>query len=149
MSLADYFLENGIVSMGWGIGPVGPVESVKEIAIRLKDPFPGYCPSTLSKWAGEIRKFNQDMGVGDAAATYEPRRCIYHIGIIRSLLVDLISDTLRDYEHGYVHRVEWLRQVVKDALSRDYRKHNLDRRATLHRLSPEASVVLRQAIKPK
>ena len=27
------------------------------------------------------------------------RRCIYHIGIIRSLLVDLISDTLRDYEH--------------------------------------------------
>ena len=84
------------------------------------------------------------MGVGDAVATYEPRGRTYHIGIIRSLLVPAEPGPLREYESDYVHRVEWFYQVARDTLSRDYTKYNLDRRSTLHRLSPEASVVLRQ-----
>ena len=83
------------------------------------------------------------MGVGDAAATYEPRGRAYHIGIVRSLLVPP-EPFLCKWESEYVHRIEWLYKVVKDTLSQDFRRNNLNRRSTLHRLSAEASVVLRQ-----
>ncbi len=140
--LAGYFLGNGVVVMGWAIGPVGSVESQNEIADRLRDYWTDERTGTLTKWAGEIRKFNQDMEVGDAVATYEPRGRNYHIGIIRALLVDA-EPSLLEEGMDYVHRVEWLYQVAKDTLSQDYRRRNLDRRSTLHRLSPEASAALR------
>ena len=142
--MAGYFLENGVVAMGWGIGPVGSVESSNEIVERLSARYPYENSRTLSKWAREIRAFNQDMGVGDAVATYEPRGRTYYIGIIRSLLVPPDPWLLREWESDHVHRVEWLYQVARDTLSRPYTRSNLDRRSTLHRLSPEASVVLRQ-----
>lgn len=142
--LAECFLDNGLVAMGWGIGPIGSVESREEIADRLRVVYPNEWPGTLTKWAREIREFNQDMGVGDAVATYEPRDRTYHIGIIRALLVTVDLDLLRAYESEYVHRVDWLYQVARDTLSRDYTRNNLDRRSTVHRFSPEASEVLRQ-----
>ena len=146
--LARCFLENGLVAMGWGIGPIGSVESKEEIADRLRAAFPDERPGTLSKWAREIREFNQDMGVGDAVATYEPRSRTYHLGIIRSLLVRADLALLHMYQSEYVHGVDWLCQVARDTLSEHYTRYNLDRRSTLHRLSAEASLVLRQRCSP-
>ena len=142
-ALAGYFLENGVVSMGWGIGPVGPHDSQNEIRGRLRPRYPERGPGTISKWAREIREFNQDMEEGDAVATYEPRGRIYHVGIIRSLLVPPDPRILREWDHDHVHQVEWLYQVPRDTLPRDFLKSNLDRRSTLHRLPPEASAEMR------
>lgn len=142
--LADCFLENGVVAMGWGIGPIASVESQEEIADRLREDFWNERPATLTKWAREIREFNQDMGIGDVVATYEPRERAYHVGIIRALLVQVDIDLLFEYESEYVHQVDWLYQVARDSLSHEYTRSNLDRRSTLHRLSPEASNILRQ-----
>ena len=130
--------------MGWGIGPIASVESKEEIADRLRVNFWDVQPATLSKWAREIREFNQDMGIGDVVATYEPRGRAYHVGIIRALLIPADIDLLREYESEYVHQVDWLYQVARDSLSHEYTRSNLDRRSTLHRLSPEGSNTLRQ-----
>ena len=141
--LSGYFLANGVVAMGWGIGPIDPVEPREEIAERLRRRYPAVRQATLSKWAREIREFNQDIGVGDAVATYEQRGRTYHIGGILSLLVDPTEHVpLLERECEYVHQVAWLYKVGRDALPQGYAKRNFDRRTSLHRLSPEASAVL-------
>ena len=141
--LSGYFLANGVVAMGWGIGRIDPVESREEIADRLRQRYPGTGQKLLSKWAREIREFNQDIGVGDAVATYEPRGRTYHIGVILSLLADPTEHApLLERECEYVHRVAWLYKMGRDALPQGYAKRNFDLRTSLHRLSPEASAVL-------
>ena len=141
---ADDFLEHRVVAMGWGIGSISSVECKYEIADRLRPVYPEKQRATLSKWAREIREFNQDMGVGDAVATYEPRSRTYHLGIIRSLLVPAGHIAFCENGNDYVHRVDWLFQVSRDTLPSNYAKDNLDRRSTLHRLSTDASMTLRQ-----
>ena len=145
-ALADCFLEHGVVAMGWGIGPLDPDASKQDVFNILWEREAHRTTPVVSKWAREIRDFNQAMAVGDAVATYQPRGHAYHIGIIRSLLVPIERECLRDpkWDTDYAHQVEWLWQVDRDTLPKQYRRRNLDRQATLHRLSSEASEVLRQ-----
>ena len=142
--VAYHFLEKGIVHIGWGIGSVGPDDSQNDIVGLLRKRYPEGESRILSKWAREIREFNQDMEVGDAVATYEPRSRTYHIGILRSLLVPFEDAITREWHNDHVHKVEWLYWVARDTLPKDYLRKNLDRRSTLHRLSQEASMVLRR-----
>lgn len=142
-AVAYHFLDNGIVHMGWGIGPVSPNDSQKDIEARLRKLYPYRAQSTVSKWAREIREFNQDMLVGDTVATYEPRMRTYHVGIIRDLLIPFEDEITLDWDNDHVHRVEWQCRVSRDILPKGFAKSNLDRRSTLHRLTNEASVVLR------
>ena len=132
--------------MGWGIGPLDPDASKQDVFNILWEREAHRTTPVVSKWAREIRDFNQAMAVGDAVATYQPRGHAYHIGIIRSLLVPIERECLRDpkWDTDYAHQVEWLWQVDRDTLPKQYRRRNLDRQATLHRLSSEASEVLRQ-----
>ncbi len=140
--LANHFLEQGIVSMGWGIGPIRHNDSTGEIIGRLAARFPHEKDGTLQAWAGEIRRFNREMEIGDAVATYEAQGRMCHIGIIRSLLVPFDIGNFHEYENDYAHRVEWLYQVSRDILS-EYTRRRLGIPLTLHRLSPEASAELR------
>ena len=142
--MAYHFLEEGLVHMGWGIGPVRPDESQNDILGRLRAHFPQQAPGTLSKWAREIREFNQDIELGDAVATYDPRSRTYHIGTVQSRLVTPEPWLLREWGNDHVHRVEWRYRVGRDTLPQGFARKNLDRRSTLHRLSPEASAELRQ-----
>ena len=144
-ALASYFLENGIVEMGWQIGLLGPVDSIDEIASLLRARYPYKRLETLSKWAREIREFNQKMEVEDAVATYEQHGRTYHIGIIRDLLVPAeLGPHYNKWGNDYVHRVEWRYRVGRDTLPQGFARKHLDRRSTLHRLSQEASAELRQ-----
>ena len=141
---AGNFLSSGLVHMGWGIGPVGPDDSHGEILSRLRDLYPLRRQETLSKWAREIREFNQDIEVGDAVATYEPRSRLYHLGIIRSLRIPAAPWILQKWQSDHVHRVDWICHVSRDRLPEGFAKPNLDRRSTLHRLSEEASAEMRR-----
>lgn len=143
-AVAYHFLENGIVHMGWGIGPVSPDDSQNDIKARLRKLYPDRSQTTLSKWAREIREFNQDMLVGDTVATYEPRMRTYHIGEIKVLLISFEDDVTYDWDNDHVHRVEWQYRVGRDILPKGFAKSNLDRRSTLHRLSAEASAVMKR-----
>ena len=140
--LADYFLDNGIVALGWGIGPVGPDDSKNEILGFLETRFPEENPGTLETWVSQIKRFNQDMETGDAVATCEPSGRTCHIGIIRDLRVQPDPYLRHEWESDHVHRIEWLYQVPRDNLS-EYTQRRLSLKRTLHRLNQQASAELR------
>ena len=130
--------------MGWGIGPVRQDEFHTEIFDKLGALYPLKATGILSKWAREIREFNQDIELGDVVATYNPRKRTYHIGLVRSLQVDPEQWILCKWQNDHVHKVDWLYRVSRDTLPKGFGKANLDRRSTLHRLTKEASAVMRE-----
>ena len=145
--IAQHFLEQGIVSMGWGIGPIKEEDSINEIIARLAARYPSKKAKTIQIWGALIRRFNKDMEVGDAVATvstYQPQGRLCHIGIIREILIPAEPGPhYEEYGHDHIHRVEWLYQFSTDTLSEPTRRR-LGLPPTLHRLSPEASAELRQ-----
>ena len=119
-ALAGDFVEQGFVSMGWGIGPLQPGESKPEIIQRLTDEWPDKQPGTILVWASNIQRFNQQMAVGHAVATYNSQQRVCHLGVISALLIDVeLIDLPPEYadDHDYAHRVEWQHQVSRDDLS--------------------------------
>ena len=146
--LAGCFLERGIVSIGWGIGPIKHDDSKHSIVELLASVHSDAKIGTLQTWASEIQRFNEKMEVGDAVATYEPRSSMCHIGLLQSLLVsaELFPPTKHwngCLKHDYVHRVEWLYEVPLDTLS-EYTRKRIGLPMTLTRLNPQASAELRQ-----
>ena len=145
--IAKYFLEQGVVEMGWGIGPINHNDSKYEIIGRLAARYPNKKDGTLQLWADQIRRFNREMEVGDPVATistYQAQGKLCHIGIIRHLLIPAKPGPhYDDYENDHVHRVEWLYQVSPATLS-EYTQKRLNLPRTLHRLDAQASAELRQ-----
>lgn len=145
--IARYFLEQGVAEMGWGIGPVNHYDYINEIIERLAARNPNEKDGTLRSWAAQIRRFNQDMEVGDPVATistYQAQGKLCHVGIIRSLLIPAETGPHYDeYDNDHVHRVEWLYQFSPATLS-EYTRKRLNLPPTLHRLSAKASKELRQ-----
>ncbi len=146
-ALANHYLEQGVVTMGWGIGPIGYDDSKEEIARRLDSKYPNEKPRTIQSWAAEILRFIKEIGVGDAVATIsspqgESRLC--HVGIIQSLLFTMEPSPLYEqHDIDYVRQVKWLYHVPTDVLS-EFTQRRLSIPLTLHRLSSEASAELRQ-----
>ena len=129
--LAEFFVTQGIVSisLGGSIGPLQPDESKAEIVRRLTAEWVDEKPVTINHWASQIKRFNQQMSVGDAVATYNSQKRVCHLGIIRSVLPPegislspMVWDEL-ELVMGYApnldysHRVEWLYEVSRDDLS--------------------------------
>ena len=143
--LAEDFVAQGFVSMGWCIGPLKPGESKPEIIRRLTDEFPDKKTGTIQIWASQIKKFNEEMAAGDAVATYNSQQRLCHIGIIRSILIPVGQiDLPREYKecHDYAHRVDWQHSVSRDDLS-EHTRRRVPLPRTLYRLSAEASAELR------
>ena len=145
--LAKHFLEQRVVIMGWGAGPLENSDSKNEIISRLTARYPNAKLNTIQTWAAEIWRFNRDMEVGDAVATISTHQAqgrLCHIGIIKALLVPVeLSPLYEEYDTDHVHQVEWLCQVSTNVLS-EYTQRRLGIPLTLHRLSSEASRELRQ-----
>ena len=145
--LAKHFLEQGVVTMGWGASPLADSDSKNEIIIRLTTRYPNRKLKTIQTWAAEILRFNRDMAVGDAVATISTHQAqgrLCHIGIIRTLLVPVEPTPLyEEYDTDHVHEVEWLYQIPTNVLS-EYTQNRLGIPLTLHRLSAEASAELKQ-----
>ena len=142
--LASYFLEQGVVSLGWFIGRLEPDEPKDQIVKRLAAEFRDTPTATLTARAAQFKRFNEQMAVGDVVATYDSEHRLCHIGIIRALLIPPPQDNQAydEYGHDYVHSVEWLHQVLRDDLS-EYTWRRIAIPLTLHRLSAEASAELR------
>ena len=128
-ALAGVFVEQGIVSVSPGgyFGPLLPDESKAEIAKRMTAKWPDEKASTIQVWAANVKRFIEQMSIGDAVATYDSQKRLCHLGIIRDLRVtDAVSPAVRGelnpslgYEpcFDYSHSVEWLYEVSRDDLS--------------------------------
>ena len=148
--LAEDFVAQGFVSMGWCIGPLKPGEPIPEIIRRLTAEFPDKKTRAIQIWASQIKKFNEEMAAGDAVATYSSQQRLCHIGIIRSTLIPVGQIKLPpEYEecHDYAHRVDWQHSVSRDDLS-EYTRRRIPLPRTLYRLSVEASAELRGLCAP-
>ena len=145
--LAKHFLEQGIVSMGWGIGPLEEGDTKAEIIERLASHDPGEEYGTYQAWASQILRFNREIAVGDVVATvstYQAQGRLCHVGKITSLLVPVEPGPVYDeYLNDYIHKVEWLYQVPTSGLSA-YTQKRLGLPPTLHKLNPESSAELRR-----
>ena len=141
--LAGHFLENGIVSMGCGIGPINPNDSKPDIVRRLAKKYPNAKAKTLRSLADEIWGFNKYMEAGEPIAIYEPQRRMCHIGKIQFLFASAELGPNPQYGHDYIHKVEWLYQIPFGTLHRRTRRQ-LKLTLALHRLSREDSVGLRR-----
>ena len=141
--MASHFLEYGVVSMGWGIGPVGNDTSIGEIIDLLGRRHLDEKYKTLEAWAHQIRRFTRDVATGDAVTTYEPQHQSCHVGIISAVLVPDEWGPPPEWWHDYIHRVEWLYEIPRDTLS-EYTRKRIGIPLTLTRLNPKASAELRQ-----
>ncbi len=134
---ADYFLSQGVVTIGWGkVGPILPSDSSKEIVQRCVSAYPGD-----SNGGHRVRRFVRDMAVGDSVVTYDNDNRIYHVGITRSAVEHGAQAHGGEFS-GYSRRVEWVGQVSRDALSPDAR-NRLGSLLTIFRVRPTTSQELR------
>ena len=135
---ADYFLREGVVSIGWGdVGPINPTDSNDDIKRRCAAAYPG----DSNGWS-QVRRFAREVEVGDAVVTYDNGKRVYHIGIIRTSAEHGHLAQGSEYP-GYARRVDWVTSVSRDDLSTSSR-NSLGGQLTLFRLSASASQELRQ-----
>ncbi len=134
---ADYFVEKGVVTIGWGVGPISATESDDSILRRVAAVFP-----RDRQGRHQVKRFALEVQVGDAVVTYNNGSRIYHVGIIQSPVEYGPSVHGGEYE-GYARRVRWVYEVSRDALSPDTR-NSLGGQLTLFRLAASASQELRQ-----
>ena len=138
--IARFCLEQNLVAIGWSdVGPIQATDSSADIKQRFEKIYPG-------AWESAIKKFFVEMEIGDAVATYNSERRLYHIGIVRSPAEwnMLVADGEDLNERGYIRRVEWVGHISRDALTKPSRNQLGRRGVTIFRLSPETSIELRE-----
>ena len=112
----DHFKTESAAEIGWGIGPVSPTDTGKEIRRRCAEAYPG----DSNGWH-QVRRFVQEMAIEDRVVTYESKGRTYHIGVIRSD-ASFIEDAYGIGKFsGYARKVDWKHEVSRDLLSADAR----------------------------
>lgn len=142
-SYIDYFLNEGLVAVGWAeVGSIDPTDSVDDIKRRFDKEFPG---DTHGRH--QVTRFNREVKVGDAVTTYDPSSRLYHIGVIDSD-VEITSRPIihqegnEDQRKEYARRVKWTYEISRDSLSSGTR-NSLSGLLTLFRLKASVSQELR------
>lgn len=118
---AEYFLNEGVVTIGWGqVGAIDPTDSDEEVKQRFEQTFPDAKPRTRLAHANQAIKFIKELKVGAVVVTYANQTRTYHIGIIQSPATHgpLIHGSQAP---GYSRRVNWKHEVSRDSLSADAR----------------------------
>lgn len=135
---ADYFVNAGVVTIGWGeVGPILPSDSNEDIIQRCRQKYPGD-----SNGGHQIRRFVREVEVGDAVVTYLTGARVYQVGIIRSAAE--YGPLAHGAESpGYLRRVEWRGEVFRDSLSANAR-NQLGSLLTVFSLSTATSQELQQ-----
>ena len=141
---AEYFLEKGVVAIGWG--EVGEMEYTLpdvEIRRRFDEKWPTEKPRTRATWAAQAKRFLREVEEGDAVVTYDPETRLYHIGIVRSpaVLCPRIVDEQERQE--FVRNVDWTGTCPRDDLSAGTR-NSLGSIATFFRIPAEAAAELQR-----
>jgi restriction system protein len=135
---ANYFLINGLVTIGWGeVGPILSSDSNEDIIQRCLEAYPWD-----NNGGHRVRRFVREIAVGDAVATYDNNNRVYHVGIIRSAAEHGTQAHCGEFP-GYSRAVEWVGQVSRDALSLDAR-NRLGSLLTIFRVRTSTSQEIRQ-----
>ncbi len=109
------FLERNIISIGWEkLGDLSRFASRDSMLKAIQQEWPGRKPGWWTTSASQLYRFVHEMREGDRVLTYDPKRRIYHAGIIAGGYRHLPDnpDHLKN-----VHPVRWQAELARDDLS--------------------------------
>ena len=129
----DDFRANSIVAIGWDdAGPIQPGAKDKDLENLFAKTYPQAKEGSRRAWLAQVRRFLNEIKVGDPIATYDPNAREYLLG-------EVIGDPVwRAEALSRARPVKWTHTSSRDALSVDTR-NALGSIATLFRASQDAS----------
>ena len=139
----DDFTESGFVGIGFeSAGEVSTPVDKSEIALRIADTHPSYSKGKISVSASQVKRYYEEIKIGDAVMTYDPSQRLYFIGEIKSdvkIKSDHVLFRSRD--------VEWKKQVSRESLTQSTR-NSLGAISTLFLVKDEvaANVIANETI---
>ncbi|TVP98022.1 MAG: type II restriction endonuclease [Planctomycetaceae bacterium] len=110
-AFVDDFIEAGFVGIGFSqAGEVSSPIHRDQLAGQIAAATPGLSQGQVDNVTSQVKRFYEDLSVGDAVMTYDPNQRLYFLG-------EILSDVRnRDHELSRARAVRWTKQVNRDAL---------------------------------
>lgn len=113
--LADDFVDNGLVAIGWkDIGDLRNFGAKPAIVEAVKGRWPEWSSGKVMNSASQLIRFRDEIAVEDRVLTYDSGKRVYHIGVISG---DYRHDTTAVPPYENVRDVTWRGVVERDSLS--------------------------------
>lgn len=109
---ADDFIEQNFVGIGFGeAGKISLPIDKESLGLSIVKSQPSFGAGKVSNVASQVKRFYEELTIGDAVMTYNPSQRLYFLGEITTNVED------RDHLLGRARNVKWLKQVSRDSLS--------------------------------
>ncbi|MDA3961540.1 MAG: restriction endonuclease [Planctomycetota bacterium] len=128
------FLSKNIAAIGWHDLESIATDDVASLKARLAECYPHYRKGQIAVTAGMLRRFRDEIAVGDRVVTYDPERRIYHLGTVTS---DYRYDPEALPNLPQVRSVTWEQETARDDLKQSTR-NKLGAISTLFSIDTEA-----------
>lgn len=113
--LAETFLEQGIVSVGWHeVGSLQGANSREQVIEKVKETWPEFKRMKAVVAGSQLHKIASLIKTGDRVMTYDPSKRIYHIGKISG---EYTFDPKAVDSTAHRRNVKWEAQIERDRLS--------------------------------
>jgi restriction system protein len=113
---ADDFVDQSFVGVGFPEAAEVSTPIDKEtLEQRIASSNPTYSSGKVSNVASQVKRFYEELQIGDAVMTYDPSQRLYFIGEIKAGVEQ------RDHFLGRARAVVWTKQVTRDALTQSTR----------------------------
>ncbi len=113
--LAETFLEQGMVSVGWhDVGSLQSLKTRERVIEKVKQTYPEYKPMKAVNSGSQLFKVASGIKTGDRVMTYDPSKRIYHIGRVTG---DYTFDSTAQDATAHRRKVAWESQLERDKLS--------------------------------
>lgn len=113
--LAETFLEEGIVSIGWHeIGSLQGIKSREQVIEKVKITWPEFKRMKAVVAGSQLHKVAAQIKTGDRVITYDPSKRIYHIGRVSG---EYAFDPKARDSTAHRRKVAWEAHIDRDRLS--------------------------------
>ena len=112
---AEDFIEQNLVGIGFVKSPITPPIDKAQLEQQIVATNPNFGSGKISNMLSQLKRFYEELTIGDNVMTYDPSQRLYFVGEIRSDVAE------RDHVLHHSRSVKWLKQVHRDSLSQDTR----------------------------
>lgn len=111
-AFVEDFVDSSFVGIGFReAGEVSKPVDRDALVARIASEAPSLSQGKVDNIASQVKRFYEEVSVGDAVTTYDPNRRLYYLGEILSEVGH------RDHELPRARSVRWTKQVNRDALA--------------------------------
>lgn len=114
-NLADEFIKQSIVSVGWkDAGSLAKIKTREQAIQLVKDTWPDYKPMKAVVSGSQLNKIANVIRIGDRVITYDPSKRLYYIGVVTG---DYQHVATAEDELANQRSVDWKNKIDRDQLS--------------------------------